>query len=249
MALTVAREAVQRSSCVANRVVDQIVVCATSLEHDLALSCAGRLHSEFRSTYPPFATGQLQGVCAFLALQIASDMMAQDERMNTILIAGAERWLPPFSRVIGSLGALGDGAAAALVQRGTQSGWHVRSLTLHTPCLTTSRDEEIDASLLLEVIAETLSKAKLQSGEIDWVVPARINPSLALEISTRAQLPEKRIWYPQPADIGYLCSADALAQLDTLLQWLVPSEGKRILLWSAGLQGQTACAILEFRGS
>jgi hypothetical protein len=44
-------------------------------------------------------------------------------------------------------------------------------------------------------------------------------------------------------------TADAPAQLDTLLQSVVPSERQRILLWSAGLQGQAACAILEYRGS
>jgi 3-oxoacyl-[acyl-carrier-protein] synthase III len=103
MALTVARQALQRSPCAENPTVNQIVVCATSLEHDLAFSCAGRLHSELGSTRAPFAIGQLQGVGAFLALQIAADMMAQDERMHTALIVGAERWRLPFARVVGSL--------------------------------------------------------------------------------------------------------------------------------------------------
>jgi 3-oxoacyl-[acyl-carrier-protein] synthase III len=74
-----------------------------------------RLHSELGSTGVPFAIGQLQGVSFFLALQVAADIMASDERMHAALIVAAERWLPPFSRQTGTLTALGDGAAAVLV--------------------------------------------------------------------------------------------------------------------------------------
>jgi 3-oxoacyl-[acyl-carrier-protein] synthase III len=80
-------------------------------------------------------------------------------------------------------------------------------------------------------------------------MPPRINTALACNVSTKARLPVWRTWYPQTGDIGYLCAADAPAQLHLLLQTVAPSDGQRILLWSAGFQGQAACAVLEFRGS
>ncbi|WP_228981404.1 3-oxoacyl-[acyl-carrier-protein] synthase III C-terminal domain-containing protein [Paraburkholderia gardini] len=251
MASTVARAAVQRSPC-PDRTLDQIVVCATSFEHDLALSCAGRLHSELRSANAPFAIGQLQGASFLLALQLACSMMSLDNRVHAVLIVGAERWLAPFPRVVGTLTAFGDGAAAALIEQRTGAGWYVRSVTVRTPAPAASitpDDEYVDEPALVQVIDETCARAGLQPSAINWTVPARISTSLARAITTHAGLATDRIWYPDPDDTGYLCAADTPAQLDTLLRSLEPRDGQHILLWSAGFQGQAACAILEFRGS
>lgn len=248
MALLAARQAVQRSSSEAKRTVDQIVVCATSLEHDLAMSCAGRLHSEFSSGRPPLAIGQLQGVGAFLALQIAHDMMAEDGDLESVLVVGAERWLRPFSRLACVVAALGDGAAAAVVQRGTAAGWSVRSVTVRTPPSPPGRVEAwIDDEALSSVIDEACSSAGLPTRRVGWIVPPCIAPGLVRAISARAGLPADRTWCAGPDDIGYLCAADPLAQLDAFLGVVTPADGDRVLLWSTGLQGQAACAVLEYQ--
>lgn len=251
MASTVAREAIRRCPGKDNLAPDQVIVCATSFEQDLALSCAGRLHSELGSTGVPFAIGQLQGVSFFLALQVVSDMMASDDHMHSALIVGAERWLPPFSRLAGPLTALGDGAAAVvMVRRHAEAGWRVLSVNVRTPCAPFAPpDMCVDETGMLEVIGQTCAQARLKAGAIDWIVPPRIDATLARRISAQARLSAGQLWYPDQDEHGYLCAADAPAQLDTLLQSVVPSERQRILLWSAGLQGQAACAILEYRGS
>ena len=250
MASTVAREAIQRCPGKDNRAPDQVIVCATSFEQDLALSCAGRLHSELGSTGVPFAIGQLHGVSFFLALQIVSGMMASDDRMHSALIVGAERWLPPFYRLAGSLTALGDGAAAVVVMRDAGPGWHVLNVTVRTPCAPFAPpDMGVDESGVLEVIGQTCAQAGLKAGAIDWIVPPRIDANLAHRITAQAGLPAAQMWYPDEDETGYLCAADAPARLDALLQGVAASAGQRILLWSAGLQGQAACAILEYRGS
>jgi len=250
MASKVAREAVGQYPGKDDLAPDQIIVCATSLEHDLALSCAGRLHSELGSTGVPFAVGQLQGMSFFLALQVAADMMASDERMHTALIVAAERWLPPFSRQAGTLTALGDGAAAVLIRRHAGPGWRVLSVNVCTPAFpVASTGTCVDEVAVLEVIGQTCAQVGLKPAAIDWVVPPRINTTLACDVTAQARLPVWRMWYPDPGDIGYLCAADAPAQLHVLLQTVVPADGQRILLWSAGFQGQAACAVLEYRGS
>jgi 3-oxoacyl-[acyl-carrier-protein] synthase-3 len=252
MASTVARKAIRRCPSKDNCAPDQIIVCATSFEHDLALSCAGRLHSELGSTGVPFAIGQLQGVSFFLALQVAADMVASDDHMHTALIVAAERWLPPFSRQNGSLTALGDGAAAVLVRRRAGPGWHVRSVTIYTPPNAASIPPHgtfVDEAAVVEAIGKTCTQAGLKPAALDWIVPPRINVSLACKVSAQARLPAGRMWYPDPWDSEYLCAADAPARLDMLLHSVAPSHGQCILLWSAGFQGQAACAILEFRGN
>ncbi|MGC2964281.1 3-oxoacyl-[acyl-carrier-protein] synthase III C-terminal domain-containing protein [Paraburkholderia graminis] len=250
MASTVAREAIRQCPAQDNRAPDQIIVCASSFEHDLSLSCAGRLHSELGSTGVPFAIGQLQGVSFFLALQLVADMMAGDERMRTALIVAAERWLPPFSRRGMTVAALADGAAAVLLTRRAGPGWCIRSVMVCTPATpTVRRGTFVDEACLVDIVRKTCAQAGLKPASLDWIVPARINASLARNISARAGLPAGRTWSPDPADIGYLCAADAPAQLDALLRSAPGADGQRILLWSAGFQGQAACAILEFRGS
>lgn len=250
MASMVTRETMRRSRGKDNLPPYQVIVCATSFEDDLALSCAARLHSELGSTGVPFAIGQLQGVSFFLALQMVSDMMASDERMRSALIVGAERWLPPFSRTVGTLTALGDGAAAALVMRQAGPAWRLLNVIVHTPGLPIpSPDMCVDEAVLVEVIGQTCTQAGLNPTEISWVVPPRINTTLACDVSADARLPVWRMWYPEPGDIGYLCAADALAQLHVLLQSVAPTDGQRILLWGTGFQGQAGCAILQYCGS
>lgn len=249
MASTVASEAIGRCPGKEKLTPDQIVVCATSFEHDLALSCAGRLHTELGSTGVPFAIGQLQGVSFFLALQVVADMMASDPRMHTALIVGAERWLPPFSRQAGTLTALGDGAAAVLIRRHTSPGWRVLCVNVCTPSFpVASAGTCVDETAAVEVIGQTCKQAGLTPGAIDWIVPPRLNTALACDVTAQAGLPVRRMWYPEPDDVGYLCAADAPAQLHLLLQSVAPTDGQRMLLWSVGFQGQAACTILEYRG-
>lgn len=250
MASTVAGEAIRRCAGKDNLAPDQVIVCATGFEHDLALSCANRLHSELGATGAPFAIGQLQGASFFLALQVVSDMMASDDRMRTALIVAAERWLPPFSRLAGSLAALGDGAAAVVIRRDAKPGWQVLAVNVRTPRFPFVRpDMCVDETVVVEVIGQTCVQSALKHGAIDWIMPPRIDANLADRITAQAGLSAAQMWYPDEDETGYLCAADAPARLDALLQGIVASEGQRILLWSVGLQGQAACAILEYRGN
>ncbi|WP_245623613.1 3-oxoacyl-[acyl-carrier-protein] synthase III C-terminal domain-containing protein [Paraburkholderia nodosa] len=250
MATRVAAEAVGQCPDRETVAPDQVIVCATSFEQDLALSCAGRLHGELGSTGAPFAIGQLQGVSFFLALQMVSDMMAGDEHLRCALIVGAERWLPPFSRLAGSLTTLADGAAAVLVRRRLRPAWDVLAVNVWTPSApVASHDACVDEAAVVELIGQTCTRAGVTPRVIDWTVPARIDATLARSISAQARLPDGQMSLPDLDETGYLCAADTPAQLDALLRSATPSDGQHILLWSAGLQGQAGCAILQYRAS
>ncbi|MBN3787489.1 3-oxoacyl-ACP synthase [Burkholderia sp. Ac-20353] len=250
MALTAARTLIEAVPHAEDAVPDQIIVCTTSFEHDLALSCACRLHNALGSNRPPFAIGQLHGVSLVMALETAMAMMAADTRMSTILIAAAERWRAPFSRRVGVLTAMGDGAAALLIARRPRPGWRVRHLTIRTPCPFSSTaigTQYIDTATLANVIHETCMRAELRPAEIDWIVPAAINAELSHEVNARCGLPAEHVWNDEAAP-GYLGAADLPARLDGLLRSTSPSNRQRVLVWSAGLQGQAGCAILEYCG-
>ncbi|WP_240690322.1 3-oxoacyl-[acyl-carrier-protein] synthase III C-terminal domain-containing protein [Burkholderia cepacia] len=248
MALATVQTLLDSSSQVEALTLDQIIVCTTSFEHDLALSCACRLHSELGSSRAPLAVGQLQGVSFLMALEIAVAMMAADIRLNTVVIVAAERWRPPFSRRIGALVDMGDGAAAVLIARHPSPGWRVRGLTVRTPGIPplASECEPIYTSTLTDVIGETCASAGFQPGNVDWVLPAPIDTHLAHEIHTRCGLRPERACHICMDAPGHFCAADTPARLDALLQSINPNEGQHALVWSAGFQGQAGCALLEF---
>ncbi|WP_233634236.1 MULTISPECIES: 3-oxoacyl-[acyl-carrier-protein] synthase III C-terminal domain-containing protein [Burkholderia] len=249
MALATARTLLDSSAQVEALTLDQIIVCTTSFEHDLALSCACRLHSELGSSRAPLAVGQLQGVSFLMALEIAVAMMAADIRLNTVVIVAAERWRRPFSRRMGALVDMGDGAAAVLIARHPSPGWRVRGLTVRTPGIPplASEREPIYTSTLTDVIGETCASAGFQPGNVDWVLPAPIDTHLAHEIHTRCELRPERACHICMDAPGHFCAADTPARLDALLQSINPNEGQHALVWSAGFQGQAGCALLEFR--
>ncbi|WP_244321774.1 3-oxoacyl-[acyl-carrier-protein] synthase III C-terminal domain-containing protein [Burkholderia reimsis] len=250
MALATVRTLLESPSQVDASTPDQIIVCTTSFEHDLALSCACRLHSELGSSRAPLAVGQIQGVSFLMAVEIAVAMMAADIRLKTVVIVAAERWRPPFSRRIGALIDMGDGAAAVLIARQPGPGWRIRGLTLQTPDIPplASEHDAVYTSTLADVISETCASAGLQPANVDWVLPAPIDTRLAREINAYCGLPLERVCNTRLDAPGHFCAADTPARLDALLRSIKPSEGQHALVWSAGFQGQAGCALLEFRG-
>nr|WP_081060388.1 3-oxoacyl-[acyl-carrier-protein] synthase III C-terminal domain-containing protein [Burkholderia territorii] len=250
MALSTVRTLLDSSSQVDASAPDQIIVCTTSFEHDLALSCACRLHSELGSSRAPLAVGQLQGVSFLMALEIAVAMMAADIRLRTVAIVAAERWRRPFSRRIDALIDMGDGAASVLIARHPGPGWCVSGLTVRTPGIPplASEHEPVYTSTLTDVIRQTCASAGFQPANVDWILPAPIDTRRAREIHTRAGLRPDRACYIGMDAPGHFCAADTPARLDALLQSINPRDGQHALVWSAGFQGQAGCALLEFRG-
>lgn len=250
MALATVRALLESSPQVAAPTLDQIIVCTTSFEHDLALSCACRLHSELGSSRAPLAVGQLQGVSFLMALEIAVAMMAADIRLNTVVIVAAERWHPPFSRRIGALIDMGDGAAAVLIARHPGPGWRVSGLTVRTPGTPplASERKPVYTSTLTAVISETCASVGLKPANVDWVLPAPIDTHLTRGIHTRCGLRPERVCHIRMDAPGHFCAADTPARLDALLRSINPSEAQHALVWSAGFQGQAGCALLEYRG-
>jgi len=250
MALIAAQALIEALPLAQTTPPDQIIVCANSFEHDLALSCACRLHHALGSNRPPFAIGQLHGVSPLMALETAMALMAADTQLSTMLIVAAERWRAPFSRRVGTLAALSDGAAALLVARHAAPGWCMRHLSIQTPCGAYPPATEanyVDTVALAHAISETCARVELGPAELDWIVPAAIDPQLIHEVSARCGLPADRVWADEDAP-GCFGVADLPARLDGLLRSISPVSHQHMLVWSVGFQGQVGCALLEFCG-
>jgi len=233
--------------------VSTFLVCHTCLENDVTISAACRLQATFHQGRVPFAVGQLQGATFLMALSLAADLMASstDDR---IVIAAAERWSWPFTRVIGRTTLLGDGAGAVLLERACTRGWVLRAVRVQTPPPSTEIYRHIvqGTSLplnldgLCALVLDTLREAGCGPRDIAILVPHQISRHLADCVRRRCGL--QSAWCG-PADIldgGYLCAAEVPVRMHRLLQQAVARPGDRMLLWGLGFEGALACAVLEY---
>ncbi|MGM9513917.1 3-oxoacyl-[acyl-carrier-protein] synthase III C-terminal domain-containing protein [Roseateles sp. DB2] len=253
MLLRVTRELLQPAEGAAMPAASTFLVCHTCLENDVTISAACRLQSEFRQGRVPFAIGQLQGATFLMALSLAADLMATstDDR---VVIAAAERWSWPYTRVVGQTTVLGDGAGAVLMERGCTKGWMLRAIRVQTPPPAAEVYRHIvhGAALplnldgLCALISDTLRDAGCSPRDIAILVPHQISRHLADCVRRRCGL--QAAWCG-PADIldgGYLCAAEIPVRMHRLLQQADAHTGDHMLLWGVGFEGALACAVLEF---
>lgn len=253
MLLRVTRELLHPGSEAPVPQVDTFVVCQTCLENDVTVSAACRLQAELRQGQVPFAIGQLQGATFLLGLSIAADLLSTGTE-GQVVVAAAERWTQPYTRLLGTTAVLGDGAGAVLLQRGCRSGWLLRAIRVVTPPpvgevyrhLLNEAPLGPDLDGLCALVSETLRDAQCLPRDIDVLVPHDMCRDLTSRLRRRCGL---RSAWRGPADIldgGYLCSAEAPVRMHRLLQHATARAGDRMLLWGAGFEGALACAVLEF---
>ncbi|HLO96937.1 MAG TPA: 3-oxoacyl-[acyl-carrier-protein] synthase III C-terminal domain-containing protein [Burkholderiaceae bacterium] len=253
MLLQVTRELLQPFEGATMPTVSTFLVCHTCLENDVTISAACRLQAELHQGRVPFAVGQLQGATFLMALSLAADLMATstDDR---IVVAAAERWSWPYTRVMGRTTVLGDGAGAVLLERGCTKGWMLRAIRVQTPPPSADIYRHIvqGAALplnldgLCSLIADTLRAAGCGPRDIAILVPHQISRHLVDCVRRRCGL--QSAWCG-PADIldgGYLCSAEVPVRMHRLLRQSDAHPGDRMLLWGLGFEGALACAVLEY---
>lgn len=253
MLLRVTQSLLQPAAGATMPTVSTFLVCHTCLENDVTLSAACRLQAEFHQGRVPFAIGQLQGATFLMALSLAADLMhtSADDR---IVIAAAERWSWPYTRLVGRTTILGDGAGAVLLERGCTKGWMLRAVQVRTPSSSAEvyghivHGAELPLNLdgLCALITDTLREAACSPKDIAVLVPHQISRHLADCVRRRCGL--HKAWCG-PADIldgGYLCAAEVPVRMHRLLQEAVVRPGDRMLLWGLGFEGALACAVLEY---
>ena len=253
MLLHVVRELLQPAAGAAMPVVSTFLVCHTCLENDVTISAACRLQNEFQQGRVPFALGQMQGASFLLALSVAADLMATSADTRTV-IAAAERWSWPYTRIVGNTTVLGDGAGAVMLERGCTKGWMLRAIRLQTPAPSTEVYRHIihGAPLPLNVdglcalATDTLREAGCRPRDISILVPHCISRHLSDRVRKRCGL--HTAWCG-PADIldgGYLGAAEVPVRLHRLLQQASTRPGERMLLWGLGFEGALAYAVFEY---
>ncbi|MFM0651942.1 beta-ketoacyl-[acyl-carrier-protein] synthase family protein [Paraburkholderia sediminicola] len=232
------------------RPIDVIAFCHSSLDEHVSTTVAGRLCAEVGTPCFPFSLSQQHGASPFTALRIASDLFIAEPDVHTILIAAAEKWCPPFSRMCGPRIVQGDAAGALLIERTDQGGGDLQLLdaaTRHVPVDIRTRAAGVpDAPTfaLLSMIEFLLARHDLRHEDIDEVVGHPGIPSLTRAVGELLNRPGTGV---QHAVCVHLGAAESIVRLAQALARTTCRQRRRVLLWSYGIGGYVGTALLEAR--
>jgi 3-oxoacyl-[acyl-carrier-protein] synthase III len=193
--------------------------------------------------------GLNQQACTGLlgALRVGRALLTAEAETKQALCVTADRF-PEGALYSQSYNLISDGAAACILSR---SGGDYRFLATHartSGALARATDEEAAGSFFVHVnrlIQETLARAGLTIGDVDWFVAQNMNRK-ALEILARLlPLDPARVVAPTLPEIGHVISGDNLINLKCLTDRGAIRKGEKVLLAMAGYGLNWQCAILE----
>ncbi len=209
---------------------------------------ASRLQSAF-AMERAVVIGLNQQACTGMlgSLRLARMMLTEEPEVGRVLCLTADRF-PEGALYEQSYNLVSDGAAACVVSRGPGG---FRLLACHgitNGALAVASDDEVVGSYFsytYRVVQETLAKASLAIGEIDWIVPQNTNIKAWQILARLLKFDFARVAMPNLGDVGHMISGDNIANLKRLMEEKKIRPGERVLLVTAGYGLNWQCAILE----
>lgn len=235
--------------------VDMVVLCQSGAPDELAESIAGRLQWELQSEALPFALGQFEGAGMLGALLVAAASAAAEDKLDEVVVVTADRWTPPFPRVIEGNLFLGDAAAAVRLSRGAPAGLALVSIqAVQVPVADPGFPwNGIPAAFWQasqEMIVQMAQDAmKRHHWPGDGPKPRLIGQTIGDGLQERVAralglLPQ---WATTAA--AHLGASETAISLERLLEPGAVEPGERFVVWALGLSGTAAVALLEARGA
>lgn len=201
----------------------------------------------------PFSVSHCHAAAFLNAARIAADLTTVEAALKSALVLCSDVWVDPLPRCFAPFSPGGDAAAAVrLTQRG--SGWPLHAVANATVA-SLADPYEIDVTAdplapwvdaLCDTIDATLAVAGIGSDHIVRCLPQALNHTLTRRVAERMGLPTDRHVTIAAERYGFLSTADtpiALALLAEAESGL--RAGAPLLLWSAGLGGALAAAVVS----
>jgi 3-oxoacyl-[acyl-carrier-protein] synthase III len=253
-AIGLAASAIQRlllASGIAPREVDCIVYVHT-LQGSVApppQSLPGLLCDRFGFTNAEaFSFAQQHCASALGALRVIRAMFVARPHINRVLLVGADVMPLDSERLMKAEGVLGDGAFAALIERGATVNRLVVIAT-HASSqgwqgVLANDEPRLAAQYFLaarSLITQTVQQAHFTLDDIQRVLPHHLDLPAWHRLLDALQLPRERLFAENFARIGHVTVSDAFINLADC-HALVP--GRPFLLFARGVGGFSAAALL-----
>jgi 3-oxoacyl-[acyl-carrier-protein] synthase III len=191
---------------------------------------------------PTFTVSQKAGNCSLLALKIAWEALRSEPEMESVLMIGCEKLVPPYRRAFGKLTAMGDSASAMLLRRNAPRFRPVCfSIRDYPEWWNPNQYDSCRMSTLVEFLAdesvammdEALEALKLGWKDVACVVPPSF--SRALVQCLEAKLPIQNMYSRNLSRFGNLLSSDPVIALSTILREEIVQKGDLVLVLHLGL--------------
>ncbi|GDY32774.1 3-oxoacyl-[acyl-carrier-protein] synthase III C-terminal domain-containing protein [Gandjariella thermophila] len=184
------------------------------------------------------------------SVRVAGALLGAEPDWQRVLCLTADRF-PDGARYEQSYNLISDGAAACVVSRQPAA---FRVLTAHQITnggLSDASDDETVGSYfsyVARLVRETLDRAHLAPGDVDWVVPQNTHRKTWDILSRIVGIGAERVWMPSLPDAGHVISADNVVNLASLVESGRLRRGQRVLLLMAGFGLNWQSLILEATG-
>jgi 3-oxoacyl-[acyl-carrier-protein] synthase III len=195
------------------------------------------------------AIGLGQQACTSMlgGLRLARALLRDEPELDRILCVSADRF-PDGAEHEQAYNLISDGAAACVVSLVPRGYRIVACHHITNGALAQASDDETVGtyfSYTARLLKETLAKASLVPGQIDWVVPQNTHIKAWTILARLVGLPEERVFFRTIGDIGHVISADNVANLIRLEREVAIAPGARLLLPMAGFGLNWQAVILE----
>ena len=195
------------------------------------------------------AIGLGQQACTSMlgSMRIARALLRDEPELGRVLCVSSDRF-PPGAEYEQAYNLISDGAAACVVSLAPRGYRIVACHHITNGALARASDDETVGtyfSYTARLLRETLAKAALTPGQIDWVVPQNTHAKAWTILARLLGLAEDRVFFRTIADIGHVISADNVANLIALEAAVAVPSGARLLLPMAGFGLNWQAVILE----
>lgn len=200
----------------------------------------------------PFSVSHCHAAAFLNAARIAADLTAVEAALGSALVACSDVWVDPLPRRFAPFSPGGDAAAAVrLTRRG--SGWPLHAVANATAAsLADPYQVEVSADPLapwVDALCDTIDAALTAAGigpdRIVRCLPQALNRNLTRRVAERMGLPTGCHVTISGDRYGFLSTADTPIALAVLAETRFGLRaGEPLLLWSAGLGGSVAAAVV-----
>lgn len=195
------------------------------------------------------AIGLGQQACTSMlgSMRLARALLRDEPELGRILCVSADRF-PAGAEHEQAYNLISDGAAACVVSLAPRGYRIVACHQLTNGALAQATDDETVGtyfSYTARLLRETLAKAGLGPGQIDWVVPQNTHAKAWTILARLLGLDERHVFFRTIGDIGHVISADNVANLMALEREVALPSGTRLLLPMAGFGLNWQAVILE----
>lgn len=242
MALRPARQALAEEN-IKPEDVDILIHFYSMMDENPAWSGACFLHHELGCRRAiPFSITQKGGAAGMAALQTAMEMFTAEPDIETILLVGSDKWIPPYQASFGGI-RTGSGSSALVMRRSGHEG--LRPLGVWLKDGLTSGDRPIDARMIADQAVACLRDQGVLADRVShWILPAGLE-RLYESVAEQAGAPSGAIFRPASLDETYLPATAPLLQLGRAIEAHCMAPGDLVLMFGFGYGASAGCALLE----